>query len=333
MDTVSVVIPLYNKAPHLLRGIKSVLTQTVPADEVIVVDDGSTDGGGDLIRSLRDPRILMIQQTNQGVSAARNRGVAAAKGELMAFFDPDDAWKPHYLEKILDLRREFPQAGIYATAYEIVDSQGVLLQQEFNVFPPGVKQGLLQRYYRLALGRPEPLTTSAVTVPKKIMQEIEGFLKGEFLGEDVDAWLRIALYYPIAWSREKLVFYHRDVVNPAVDTKMWNREPAISLTARQALESDLVPADERTDLREYAAYFQVNAALHLLRQGDKKTARQMLAYARGTKALARKWWLGRILCAIPGNHLSFLLRVYRKLKRVRVPNQSPVAKSGITLAT
>jgi glycosyltransferase involved in cell wall biosynthesis len=274
----------------------------------------------------------LIQQPNQGVSVARNRGVAEAKGELIAFLDPDDAWKPGYLEKILHLRREFPQAGIYATAYEIVDPQGSLMPQKFNVLPPESDQGLIRRYFKLALSRPEPLTTSAVTVPKKILQEINGFLKGEYLGEDVDAWLKIALFYPIAWSGEKLVFYHRDVVNPAVDTRLWNREPAISRTVRQALASGLVPPNQQNDLREYAAYFQVNAALHLLRQGDKKTARQMLDYAQGTQALAGKWWVGRIMCALPGNHFGSLLGVYRKFKKIGA-RIGARAQSGITLAS
>ena len=108
MSSVSVVIPLYNKAPHISRAINSVLGQTSPPEEIIVIDDGSTDGGGDIVKAYQDPRIRYIRQENQGVSAARNRGIELAKGELIAFLDADDAWKPKFLETISEMRSLYP---------------------------------------------------------------------------------------------------------------------------------------------------------------------------------------------------------------------------------
>jgi hypothetical protein len=101
LPTVSVVVPLYNKGPYVLRAISSILVQTIADLEVIVVDDGSTDEGPALVRRLSDPRIRIVRQVNGGPGLARNRGVAEARAPYVAFLDADDEWLPVYLEAAL----------------------------------------------------------------------------------------------------------------------------------------------------------------------------------------------------------------------------------------
>ena len=98
---VSVIIPLYNKAPFLRRALDSVRAQTYGDFEAILVDDCSTDGGGDLAAVYPDRRFRTISQKNAGPGAARNRGIAEARGQLLAFLDADDEWMPGFLEKSL----------------------------------------------------------------------------------------------------------------------------------------------------------------------------------------------------------------------------------------
>ena len=96
---VSVIIPLYNKEPYVRRALSSIRAQTFEDFEVIVVDDGSTDEGARAVESFDDARVRLVHQQNAGPGAARNRGIAEARGELLAFLDADDEWTPTYLEE------------------------------------------------------------------------------------------------------------------------------------------------------------------------------------------------------------------------------------------
>lgn len=100
---VTVVIPLYNKGKYIERALSSVLAQTFPPLEIIVVDDGSTDDGPEKMLKFKNPKINIIRQENKGPGAARNAGLAIARGEYIAFLDADDEWLPSFLEKGLSL--------------------------------------------------------------------------------------------------------------------------------------------------------------------------------------------------------------------------------------
>ena len=116
-NMISVVIPLYNKAHTIVNTLSTVLGQTYRDFEVIIVNDGSTDNGVEVIRShFNDPRIRIISQKNAGVSAARNRGVDEANGEYIAFLDADDEWLPEYLETLFDAFIDYPQADMVGCA-------------------------------------------------------------------------------------------------------------------------------------------------------------------------------------------------------------------------
>ena len=119
----SVVIPLYNKEREVARAVRSALAQTLPPREVIVVDDGSTDGGAAVVEALAAHEgrglVRLVRQRNGGVCAARNRGIAEARGSHVALLDADDAWREGFLAEIASLTDEWPDCGLYCTAFDI----------------------------------------------------------------------------------------------------------------------------------------------------------------------------------------------------------------------
>ena len=109
---ISVVIPSYNRSHTLPRALQSVIAQTSAVDEIIVVDDGSTDASAEML-AREFPQVIVLKQPNLGVSAARNRGIAAARYEWIALLDSDDSWLRHKIERIRDARRSHPELVLF----------------------------------------------------------------------------------------------------------------------------------------------------------------------------------------------------------------------------
>ena len=117
MPKISVVIPLYNKEKSIASTLRTVLNQTFSDYEIVIVNDGSTDYSVAEAGKVQDDRIRLIHQQNAGVSAARNRGIEEAKGELIAFLDADDEWSPEYLFTQYHLYQKYPQCDVFACNY------------------------------------------------------------------------------------------------------------------------------------------------------------------------------------------------------------------------
>ena len=204
---ISVVIPLYNKAGQVARTLRSVLEQTFDRFEVVIVDDGSTDGSADEACSVHDNRIRIVRQRNAGVSAARNRGIAEARYDLIAFLDADDEWKPTYLETQCNLYRKYPDCSVFACNYEFRNADGRVTPTILRRLPFAGEDGILSNYFEVASCSHPPLWTSAVMVRKQAVQAVGGFPVGVRSGEDLLTWARLAVAGKIAFSnRVEAVF-------------------------------------------------------------------------------------------------------------------------------
>lgn len=204
---ISVVIPLYNKVDHIEDTLRSVLAQSYKDYEIVVVDDGSTDGSTELVENLEIDNLRLIRQNNAGVSAARNRGIEEARGEFVAFLDADDLWKPDYLAVQFKMTQTYPDCDVFATDYEFKDSVGKVSPTVLNKMDIN-QSGIFENYFEVASCSHPPLWTSAVMARRSALLAIGGFPLGIRSGEDLLTWARLACRYRIAYCRKPLAIFN-----------------------------------------------------------------------------------------------------------------------------
>ncbi len=260
MPKVSVVIPLFNKGPHIARAIESVLCQSEQRFEIIVVDGQSTDEGVEVVKSITDPRVALHDQKGRGVSSARNEGVLQSCSNMIAFLDADDEWMPDHLETLLRLRNRYPGAGAYTTAYCIKKNGSKIEPAEFYKIIEGDLEGLMPNYFKSAAFGSPPIWTSAACVPKSILLEMGGFATDAWWGEDIDLWGKIALKYPIAFSHYGRSIYHTDALNRACKRVEPVRENIFVSYAKDAITKGMVPPWAEEYITEYIALKTIETA-------------------------------------------------------------------------
>jgi hypothetical protein len=196
-ELISVIIPTYNRREMVQAAVQSVLAQTYRPLECIVVDDGSHDGTFEALSARFKDSIRLIRQENRGVSAARNAGIARAKGQHIAFLDSDDVWKPKKLEKQAAFLAEHPECLICQTT-EIwirkgrrVNPKKEHLKIEGDIFGPSLARCMI--------------TPSSVLLRRKLLDETGAFDEAFPVCEDYDLWLRVAARFPVGLVREDLL--------------------------------------------------------------------------------------------------------------------------------
>lgn len=206
MPFFSIIIPLYNKAAYIEKTLLSVINQNFTDYEIIVVNDGSTDGSDGIISNFHDKRIHLYNQKNQGVSVARNFGIEKSQGKLIAFLDADDYWYPNHLEELASLFRDFPNCGLYCSRHNIKTTENHIQIPHFEGVTSSFR-GIIQDYF--LSNRPFRITwTSSVAVPKKILDQIGGFSPNVTNGQDLELWTKIGIKHAVALSNKTTAIYN-----------------------------------------------------------------------------------------------------------------------------
>lgn len=302
MPLFSVIVPLYNKEATIVRALRSILAQEEADFEIILVNDGSTDGSVAQAKKVDDPRILFFETKNRGVSATRNLGAEKATGELLAFLDADDTWEPQHLTVLKQLHHDFPESALLATSYKIFYKEGHSVTPQFDKLPNGWC-GVVDDFfassmiYRIAW-------TSAVAVPKGHFQKTGGFNTDFAIGEDTDLWIRLALSGPVAFCNLPSATHRLDAQNRA------GKRPiaAVSHATFTGYEAD---EQKRPSLKRFVDLYRVEFALRHRVAGQVNTAQRYLAAVDKNNIPGRT----RLLLSLPVGLLKVLFSLKKFLER------------------
>lgn len=270
---ITVVIPLYNKEPHIAKALESVLRQTNPASNIIVVDDGSRDQGAAVVARFADQGVRLIQQANQGESAARNTGIAAANTPYIAFLDADDWWLPGHLDELTRLIQDYPDADMLSTSH-LIQRDGQTYRA-ITPLPEGWRGGLSNFFDQYARGL-SIINSSTACVRRSAVLAIGGFRVGIKRGPDVITWINLALNGKVAHVNVATAVYNQDAVNRT--NTLREKDPPGSLQYLASLISDPhACAKKHNSLRRLFNRIAFFTSAGFCLEGDKSGARKILS--------------------------------------------------------
>ena len=315
----SVVVPLYNKARFIEAAVMSALAQTLPVHEVIVVDDGSTDGGAELVERMDDTRVRVIRQRNAGVSAARNRAIDEATGDWVVFLDADDWHHPEFVAHLLKAHHACPEADMLATGFAKIDA--LTREPDAWLLPEAFCEvELIDDLYERWM-KHHPFFTSSVAVRAARLKRMQPcFAVGESWGEDIDLWFRVADDTPIALVHAPLAAYRMDVAGSLTARGCFDRlAPSLVRMRERALRGE-VPARHRRAALWFVAQQEITIAREAIAAGRRRDALQQLISARHA-ALGRRWWITFFMLLAPA-------RLADRWQRWRLRSADTFAQQG-----
>ncbi|NQY28604.1 MAG: glycosyltransferase family 2 protein [Flavobacteriaceae bacterium] len=307
MSFFSVIIPLYNKEAHILDTLKSIFDQNFKDYEIIIVNDGSTDNSWEKIKDLENSKLKTFNNENQGVSQARNFAMKQAKGDYFTFLDADDIWGENHLQDLFKLTLDYPNCGLYCTNYTYDYGNDFIVKPIFPTLPKNNDwKGIVSDFFLASL-KFRIATTISVAIPNKIVNTIGYFDTNFTSGQDTDYWTRIALLYPVAFTKKTSA-----VINIAADNRISNTHPS----KRKFMTFEKFLEDEKTNtsLKKFNDMYRSELAIKHKIVGDTKTA----DFYKSNIDYANINWKKKILLKLPNSILMPLWKFKQWLKTKKI---------------
>ena len=293
--TYSVIIPLYNKECEIEGTIRSVLSQTRLPDEIVVVDDGSTDRSAEIVQRIGSPLIRLVAQPNAGECAARNRAIAEARGEYRALIDDDDEWEPGFLAESEAMIGECPGCGLYCTGFSVVSHDGLFPARGLD------RRGVVGNFFRDSAHRYIAIP-SASCIPREVIDTVGGFPEGMKMAGDLYMWIKIARRYRVCYSPERLARYSKVASNRSATSYT----PERTAYSFEELYDPAAPEEER----EFIARAALGKALIQSVKGGTEEARRAARFFGWTRVYRRTLRKVRLLNRLPVRWRGPLLDLY-----------------------
>lgn len=277
MQSVSIIIPAFNRAQFLTLAVESVVHQTYPDWELIIADDGSDEETQRYLRGIASPSVRIVWLPHSGnPSLVRNAAAAAASGRYLAFLDSDDEWSPQKLERQLTALAERPRCRWSYTACRHIDESGRLIPKK-SPPPPAPEGWIFRQLLTLEIGIAMP----TVIVERSLFEEVGGFDEQQLFGEFHDLCLRLALAGEVVVVREQLcavrVHHQHYSSNRTANHAGWFR-----------LYKKMAGMTDDPGLRAYCARKQADESLNLARAHAGK-GEYRLAWTTWVHAVAFSW--------------------------------------------
>lgn len=296
----SVIIPAYNAEIFIQRSIRSVLSQTFSDFEVIVINDGSKDTTYEKAVSITDERLVVINKTNEGVSAARNTGIQAARGEYICFLDADDEYLPEHLAVLADNIEEYKDKDFFSTRFCIS-----MMNDSANIDMPAVtgKTDYYDNVVERTLHFSELIWTGCVCIRKAMFDEYGMFAPGIKLGEDTDMWKRIYVHTGLVAIDTVTVKRNRD---GSEATKQYTRSFEVDPLNRMSmfLNDNTITDSVKESLKTEYELQKLSVVRSYLFSGDKKKAKEQMKLLNRERISRKRLFVTQLCFVIP----SFIIR-------------------------
>lgn len=304
----SIIIPLYNKENYIKETLTTALNQSFSNFEIIIVNDGSSDNSVEQVKLFNDERIRLINQNNQGVSVARNKGIEEAKSDLIVFLDADDLWMDNHLEELKKLYHDFPNCGMYCNRHKTKISKNKFVSNSYSNSIPDNYRGVIPDYFEANLVNRVSFTSS-IMIPKEIIQKYNGFNINISSGQDLDLWTRIGIHNSVAISNITTAIYRFEVGGSLSKTAFLSKK-LIDLNKFKTFET------KNKSLKTFLDIYRLEYAVQYRIAGDIKKSKKLVKEIKSKIPLKTK-----ILLFTP----SYILRLMLKIKHL-------LKKSGINFS-